>query len=314
MGRLTFGDITAAVARAAADAPAAPASLAGWRAGFRVGSDTFSSALEGGLRAGQLAFCFAAGYQAALRRLVPLLPADAFAALLVTEGKKQRPEDLQTVLTPQPGGGFRLDGEKSWVAGGQAADVLLVLARTGVLADGRTGAALVMLPAGHEGVALEEKPATGFLDAVPHARGRFTAVVVMPDMLLPGDGWRDHARPFRTHEDIHVSTAVAAHLAVHAVRARWPDAVLASLLAALDRLAECAAGDARDPRIHLLLAGAEQELAQVAARMPAPPDDHDDAFARDWRSNGMLMTLAVPARIRRLEKARLSIFPDTSRS
>ncbi|MFZ5723497.1 MAG: hypothetical protein ACOY33_07530 [Pseudomonadota bacterium] len=288
---------------AAAAAPAMPADLGAWRAGFRVQPDSFATAFEAGLAAGQLGFCFAGGYQAALRALVPALPVDAFAALLVTEGRQQRPEEIRTALQAQPGDRFRLDGEKSWVAGGPAATHLLVLARHGSDVDGRLRSALVLLSPQAAGVTLESRPANGFLDVVPHARARFDAVAVDAGMILPGDGWRDHARPFRTIEDIHVSTAIAAHLAVQGLRRDWPAPLLATLVAVLARLAQCAARAPGDPLTHLLLAGAEQELAQATAQTGALAAADDDAFARDWRANGMLLAMAAPARVKRLEKA-----------
>jgi len=75
------------------------------------------------------------------------------------------------------------------------------------------------------------------------------------------------------------------------------------LLAALDRLGQCAARDASDPHTHLLLAGAEQELALAAAQVTTLLASADDDVARDWRANGMVMALAAPARAKRLEKA-----------
>jgi acyl-CoA dehydrogenase len=286
--------------------------LAAWRRSFHPSAaDTFSSALDAGLGAGQLAFCFAGGYQSALRVLLPTLPPDAFGALLVTEGKRQRPEDILSTLTPLTGGRFLLDGEKSWVAGGSAATHLLVLARQEVDSDGRRRSALVLLPPSARGVTLDDRPPAGFLDAVPHARAKFDGVEIESSMLLPGDGWRDHARPFRTIEDIHVSTAIAAHLAVNGLRRHWPPALLATLVSALVRLAQCAARDPRDPHTQLLLAGAEQELvsagSQVSAWYSGEGRAADEEFARDWRSNNMLLALAAPARAKRLEKAIASL-------
>lgn len=300
---MRFEDVVARVRAASEQVNPAPTALASWRSGFRVDADSFVTALDAGLAAGQLAFCFAGGYQAALRRLLPSLPADAFAALLVTEGKKQRPEELVTTLRALGDGRFRLDGEKSWVAGGTAATHLLVLARHVDAVGGRVSSSLALVTPEQGGLVLESRPASGFLDAVPHARARFDNLLVTPDMLLPGDGWRDYARPFRTIEDIHVSTTIAAHLVVHALRRDFPPALVATLLAVLSRLGQCADRDARDPHTHLLLAGAEQELAAVAAQVTQLVKAADDPFARDWRTNGMLLALAAPARVKRLEKA-----------
>lgn len=292
---------------AAASRPCAQhADVAAWHAGFGLQPDSFLSALNAGLGGGQLAFCFAGGYQAAVRRLVPGLPDYAFAALLLTEGKRQRPEELETRLTALPEGGFRLDGEKSYLTGGELADTWLVVARQESAGEPpRT--ALLVLPAGLPGASVLPRPAIGLLDALPHARARFDGVRVDAPMVSPGDGWRDYARPFRTLEDIHVSVAVAAHLAAEALRAGWPDRLLAVLMATLARLADCASREAGDPVGHLLLAAAEQELQQVAAQVNDLLAGRDDAFARDWQANRLLLALAAPARGKRLERAAASL-------
>lgn len=286
-----------------------PCTLRDWRAQFRIEADSFGTAFTAGLAASGLGFCFAGGYQAALRRLSPTLPPDAFAALLVTEGKRQRPQEIVTALTPQADGTFRLDGEKSWVAGGDQATHLLVLARHGADVDGRPLSALAVVSPTAPGVTLEPRPANGFLDAVPHARARFDNVSVTPAMLLRGDGWRDHARPFRTLEDIHVLAAIAAYLAVTAMRRGFPDTLPATLLSALERLSVCAERAPADPLTHVLLAGAEQELLAAAAQVTQCVAADDDDFARDWRGNGMLLALAAPARAQRLQKA-LAVLRD----
>lgn len=288
----------------AADAHAVPpVTLAQWRDGFRASPDTFAGAVAAGTYAGQLAFAFAGGYQSALRQLLPTLAPDDFAALLLSEGKRQRPDELLTTLTPLGGDKFRLDGEKSWVAGGAAADSLLVVARQGVASDGRVRTAMVLLPAHAPGVEHDARTETGFLSALPHGRARFDGVTVSVQMILPGDGWMDYARPFRTIEDIHVSAAVAAHLAVNALRRRFPDALLASVLACLSRLADCMTRDVNDAANHVLLAAAERELQQAAAQVNDLISGQDDGFARDWRANYLLVALAAPARGKRLAKA-----------
>lgn len=296
--------------QAAASPLPASAGLADWWRDFRVGPDALDTAREAGLAGGRLAFCFAGGYQAALRRLQPSLPEHAFAALLLTEGKRQRPEELQTQLVPAGDGRFLLHGEKSFVTGGALADTWLVVARMpDPSATAVPKTVVVRMSPGCEGASLLDRPPVGLLDALPHARARFDGVPVNEAQFLPGDGWRDHARPFRTIEDIHVSLAIAAHLAAQGLREGWPDALLATLIAAMARLEDAGRRDPSDAGTHLLLAGAEQELQGVAAAVTQRVADRDDAFARDWRADGMVMALAVPARLKRLEKALATLRP-----
>lgn len=288
---------------AAATAELPPATLAQWRRGFAVGGDTFSSAVAAGMHAGQLAFVFAGGYQSALRQLVPGLPAGHFAALLLSEGRHQRPEELRTTLTPRADGTFQLDGEKSYVTGGAAADTLLVVARQGTADDGRARVAVALLPGQAPGVEHIARSDAAFLPELPHGRARFAGVQLEAAALLPGDGWRDYARPFRTIEDIHVSAAVAAHLAVAALRRKYPESLLASLLACLARLETCARLAPQDAAGHVLLAGAERELQQITTQINELVAEQHDEFARDWRANHLLVALAAPARGARLQKA-----------
>ena len=280
-----------------------PATLAQWRRQFRVGEDSFASAVVAGTRGGQLAFVFAGAYQSALRRLLPSLAPTEFAALLLSEGRYQRPDELRTTLSPAGDGSFRLEGEKSYVTGGDAADTLLVVARHGIAADGRARVVVIVLPAHAPGVVHVARSDATFLPELPHGRARFENVPVTQGMLLPGDGWTGYARPFRTIEDIHVSAAVATHLAVQAMRRKFPAQLLASLLSCLDRLAACARLSPDDPAAHILLAGAERELQQASAQVnELTAGEHDD-FSRDWRANHLLVALAAPARGARLEKA-----------
>lgn len=285
------------------------ATLAQWRATFRIDTDSFVTAVDAGLVAGQLAFCFAGGYQAALRRMLPALPDNAFAALLLSEGKRQRPDELLTTLTPLGDGRYRLDGDKSYVTGGDAADPLLVVARHGVAPDGRVQTALVILPPTLPGISCVDRTDVGFLAALPHGRAKFAGVVVEAAMIARGDGWIDYARPFRTLEDVHVSAAVAAYLLVNSLRRGFPDALSAALFSCLVRLGDCAQRAATDPVGHLLLAGAERELQQAAAQVNDLVAGQDDEFVRDWRANHLLVALAAPARMARLGKAMAQLRP-----
>src|SRR5512133_2896861 len=69
-------------------------------------------AIAGGYAADRLAWAFSAGYQAALRALVPQLPAAALVSLCVSETAGNHPRAIQTSLSPHPDlpGTYVLDG------------------------------------------------------------------------------------------------------------------------------------------------------------------------------------------------------------
>lgn len=78
------------------------------------------------------------------RWLPPLARGEIFAAFSITE--PQAGSDLQLLETTarvRSEGGFRLDGEKRWIAGGASADLVLML----VLAEGSERPSCLVLPA-----------------------------------------------------------------------------------------------------------------------------------------------------------------------
>lgn len=299
-----------------AQSPSRCSDFVAWRAGWRSSDDPVRDALQGGLAAGNLALAFAAGYQAALRLLLPgRLAGDAFAALLLSEGRRQRPEELATRLQATADG-FALAGEKSWVTGGEHAEVLLVVARSdergaadGAGAAARVPATLVMLPRTTPGVMLEARTDVPVLHELPHARARFMDVPVTAAQVLPGDGWRDYGKPFRSCEDICVSLAFATYLFAQGRAEGWPATLLASLAGCVLRLADLARLPPGDAPTHLLLAAAEQELASAALQVDACLAGSDTPFARDWRANRAFLLLAAPARAKRLHNAIATLFP-----
>jgi hypothetical protein len=302
---------------ALAQSPARCSDFVAWRAGWRSSGDPVRDALQGGLAAGNLALAFAAGYQAALRLLLPArLPDDAFAALLLSEGRRQRPEELATQLRAHADG-YLLNGEKSFVTGGGHADLLLVVARCDVrgAADGAGGAAarvpavLVMLPRATPGVTLEARADVPVLHELPHARARLVDVPVTAAQVLPGDGWRDYGKPFRSCEDICVSLSFAAYLFAQGRTEGWPETLLASLAGCVLRLADLAGMPPGDVYTHILLGAAEQELAAAAVQVDACIGGSETPFARDWRANRAFLLLAAPARAKRLHNAIATLFP-----
>lgn len=303
---------------ALAQSPARCSDFTAWRAAWRSSGDPVRDALHGGLAAGNLALAFAAGYQAALRLLLPArLPPEAFAALLLSEGRRQRPEELATRLQARADG-FVLDGEKSWLTGGEHADILLVVARSDArneadvarAADAPVPAVLVLLPRATPGVTLEARADVPVLHELPHARARFADVPVAAAQVLPGDGWRDYGKPFRSCEDICVSLAFAACLFAQGRREGWPETLLATLAGCVLRLADLARMPTGDAHTHLLLAAAEQELAAAALQVDARIAGSETPFSHDWRANRGFLMLAAPARAKRLQKAMAILFPQ----
>lgn len=194
--------------------------------------------------ADRLAGAFRHGYAAALRALVPSVGDDEVVALCATEEGGAHPKAIHTVFSEG-----RLTWRKGYVTGGTEATRLLVVARE---AEGGT-LRLVSVDARAPGVSIVALPALPFVPELPHA-----AVVLdgARGEALPGDGYADYLKPFRTIEDIHVYAATVGYLGGVGRRSGWPPATLARLAAVGVMLDGLAARDPRAAETHFALEGA----------------------------------------------------------
>jgi len=262
-------------------------------------------ALWAGFAANRPAWAFLSGYQAALGALLPSLAPDRRAALAVTEDAGNHPRAITTELTGDAAP-FVLAGEKSFVTLGPSAHVLLVLATRGIGDDGRPRLVLVQVPRDAIGVRVETLPPLPFIAEVPHGRAVFDGVAVASDAVLPGDGYADYSKPFRTIEDAHVHGALVAYFARLARRHRAPAVVLAELAALAQELHGLCAADPMDPETHVLLGVAIGRVARVAE------DERlwnvvDDATRSLWIRDRPILGVAAGARSKRLDLALLAI-------
>ena len=274
---------------------------ADWLAAHREATagldDSVLRALAGGGAADRPAWAFASGYIEALRRMVPAV-GDRAVALAATEAGGVHPRAIATRLA-----GGRVDGVKRFVTLAGACQAAVVIASEGE-AEGKNRLAAVLVPLDRAGVSLEALPPTAFAPEVPHAAITFRAVAVEPSERLPGDGYADYLKPFRTVEDIHVMAAISAWLA--AVFARTPGgaahveelAVLAAALVALGRLDPRAAATHR--ALGGALAGIEQALIRAEPLWAAAPAE----ARRQWERDRPLLRVASSARGERLSRAR----------
>jgi alkylation response protein AidB-like acyl-CoA dehydrogenase len=256
----------------------------------------------GGLAAAGVGWAFACGYESALARLDPeLARAGAVTALCATEQGGGHPRAIRTALTPAPGGGYVLAGTKSWVTLGADAEVLLVVATTGVDAQGRNRLRVARIPASRSGVRLEPGGATPFAPEIAHARAVFEAVPVADGELLAGDGYAAVLKPFRTIEDVHVLAAVLGWALAVARTSAWERTFLEEGVGLVLLLRALGAADPSSPATHVLLAGA---LASVKRLLDAAPWATAAAAVRDaWARDRPLLDVASTVRAARREAA-----------
>ena len=274
-----------------------------WRDGAARAATPAAQALLGGFDADRVGWAFASGYQAALRALLPGLPADAVAAFCVTEEGGNRPRDIRTRFTPRADGSVAIDGAKRWTTLGPDSSLLYIV---GALPSegARPQLKLARVAADAPGLQLLAMPETRFVPEVPHARVQLDGVVVGADALLPGDGYERYVKPFRSIEDIHVTLAVLAYLLREARRRGWPAGFTERLCASLATLAMLSEAAADAPVTHLVLAGALAQahaLYDEAGTLWAAAGD--DPAAQRWQRDAALFAVASSARSQRAARA-----------
>ena len=283
------------------------ASVAEWwpshRAIAHACASTIDQAIIGGYRADRTAWAFTSGYQAALGALFPGLPEDRICALCVTEADGNSPRAIRSTLQ-RTAEGWQLDGAKRWTTLGPDGGLFLVAARDAGIAGERPALRVARVDSDANGVHVETMSPTRFVPEVPHARLRFESVRLADAALLPGDGYDQYVKPFRTVEDLHVHAAVTAYLLREALHRSWPKQWSERALAQLQSMRALAAEDAASPATHIALAGALQngDALRTEADSHWASGPADEASAR-WQRDRELLKVASTARAKRTERA-----------
>ena len=261
----------------------------------------FDTAARFGLEVDRLGYAFIGGYGAALRSMVPEL--ERPAAFCVTEAGGGHPRAIECSLTSESNG-YALHGEKAFVTFGTRAERLLVVAKTGDRADGTPELVVVHIPARRQGIEIEVLPATPFAPEIPHAKIALRDVHVDDSERLPGDGYLDYVKPFRTVEDIHVFGAMLGYL-FSVVRRAEPDAALvAELCAVTVSLRALSQAFPRSPATHLALGSLHRRITQLVDTELEPTWQRTGPAERErWVRDRALLGIAQKARTARLGRA-----------
>lgn len=261
--------------------------------------------IAGGFDADRLAWAFAAGYQGALRQMVPDLADDTIAAFCVTEETGNRPRDIVTLIDGDDARGVTINGAKRWSTLGPASTTLLVAGvSTAHAGSSRPVIRIARVPSQSPGVGIALMADTPFVPEMPHARIRLDNVKLAPGSLLPGDGYDTYVKPFRTIEDTHVTAAALACVLRDARAHRWAHAFVERIAATLAAFIDISTRPADQPVTHVLLSGAlhwaHQLLSEASAHWASTPDD---PAAQRWKRDAPLFDVAGGPRAQRAIKA-----------
>ena len=253
----------------------------------------FELAVAGGRRMATPGLAFLVGYQAALRMLWPSAPL-SLGALCATEQRSLRPADMHTRLTD-----LRLSGAKDFVTAGDAADWLLIAARSEE-AGATPRLSLAVVYPGEPGVTVEKLPALPLMPDISHGRLHLDGALCE---LLAGDGWDAYVKPFRTLEDVYVLSAMTAWLYGVGQDSDWPQTLQLRLLALLAGCAEMSRQPPNNPAGHVLLGGLFAQFDALKTELDQALSEGDPQWAQMWQRDQAVMKLASGARAKRLAKA-----------
>lgn len=263
-------------------------------------------ALSGGFAADRPTWAFAAGYQAALQRLLPGADPARIAAICISEKGGPHPARIHCRLKkdPEAESRWRLDGTKAFVSGAGGAEILYVAASAGMTPQGRNRLRMVSVSAESAGVTVFPHPSLGMIPEMPHGQVRFEAVSLANEALWPGDGYAGAIKPFRTLEDLHVMGAFLGWLFAVGRRFGWPASTKETLVSLMVAVRSLALAPPLDPHVHIALGGL---LAQVHVLLDEIAPLWQGAGARDrewWLRDRKVLDVADTPRQRRLDAAR----------
>lgn len=247
-------------------------------------------ALLGGVLADRLGYAFAAGYQSALQCLVP---GKGIRSLCITEARGNSPKDIDTVLD-----GDTATGKKKWATAGPLATELLVCAKTGVDEQGRNKLVMVRVAASAAKLVASSAP---FVPEIPHAEVELDHVRVLE--VLPGDGYTEYVKPFRTIEDTHVHAALLGYLIGVCRRNDFARDLIEQLLATALSVRAIASADPKAATTHLALAGAITTASRLVLEVERAWEEVEDDEWQRWQRDRALLRVAGANRAARRDAA-----------
>jgi hypothetical protein len=252
-------------------------------------------------------YAFAAGYEAALRKLVPDLPRESIVAFCITEEGGGHPRAIRASLTAKEGDKsavlWSLSGSKRFVTCAQEADTLLVAASRGTTPDGMNLISMVRVRRDAPGLTITPMTDLPFVPEISHGVVTLSEVPVSDGEILAGDGYTDYIKPFRTIEDLHVFGAIAGYLFRIASLFSWPRQNAEELLTLTSAIGALAQQEPLHPSVHIALGGLKTLFDRFLSETDPLWERVDEETRSRWLRDRQLLTVAGKAREARLSAA-----------
>jgi acyl-CoA dehydrogenase len=272
-----------------------------WETAGRDWAQPIERCVWAGLRCDRLAWAFFTGYQEAIRRLFPGLPATTICAMAITEAGGNHPREIRTCIVPADRG-YRLNGEKRFITGGAHAERLFVAASTGIK-DGRNRIRVVQVDRNAAGLTVSAMPPMPFIPEISHGTVLFEDVFVPSEQVVEGDGYTGMIKPFRTIEDLHITGAVLGHLLGAARRFGWPTEIVEQVSILFVAVCALDCQDPTSPATHVAAGGLFRQVDALIAAVDPLLSGADSETARRWARDKPVLKVADKVRKLRLETA-----------
>lgn len=268
---------------------------------------TVERAIWAGFHADRIGYAFVGGYTSALQKLASTVeklerPLPARVCLAATESGGAHPKAIQSRLDKQ-GGALVLNGEKTFATLATESEEMLVVASRGMEAEGKNRLRVVRVKPSAKGVTMTPRKETPFAPEIPHAIVKFENVVVENEDVLPGDGYDQYLKPFRTIEDTHVLAAAVGYLAGAARTYGFSRDVIAECVSLSLSLVDVGARDATKPLTHVVLAGIFASAKRFIGALGDEWSKAEEEERNRWFRDLAFLLVAENARTKRTERA-----------
>jgi len=268
--------------------------------------NTADMAIAGGFISDRPAYAFSAGYWSALYCLIPSLPGKTITAMCVTEKDGNHPKAIKSELSSKNQNGetiWLINGSKKFVTGANEAEVLLIAASAGTSESGQNKIRLIRVNNHIPGITIKPLKDLPFIPEISHGELEINNVQITESQILPGDGYANYIKPFRTLEDIHVTAAILGYLLRIAFLFNWPQSTKEQVLALLTGIKTIALSNPLQSVVHIILSGVSGMFSSFLNSIDLYWKLTDDKTRSQWERDKALLNIAGNAREKRLSTA-----------
>lgn len=274
-----------------------------------IWSEPIDRAVAGGFLADRVAYAFAAGYNAALQKLMPSLPMDAIPAICVTEKHGAHPGSIQTWIVKtdrqqETGGVWQLSGYKQFVTSAEDATHFLVAASAGKDENGRNRIRLVCVEHGMQGLSVKpmESPLP-FIPEIGMGTMQMENIAIEDSRILPGDGYRDYVKPFRVIEELHIRGAMMGYLYRISCVFDWPQKIKEHLFSLITAIKSLNMIPPDRPHGHIVLEGIFGQMKRMMQDIDPLWEKLPEETRAMWYRDRVIVDMADKIRAKRLANA-----------